>query len=101
MPNLTTLSLDDLSRVSGGADLGSANDVSASSLMARSPLEGRDIGAINPGGQVFENSHAGPSALERVNKSFESSTKLMSSFNETFGAFTQAPGFGNGDVMKP
>src|SRR5262245_5791219 len=58
-------------------------------------------GIVNPGGQVFERNHSGPSAYERVNNAFDNSTRAMRTFNEIGGAFTQAPGFGNGDVLKP
>jgi hypothetical protein len=58
-------------------------------------------GGVNPGGQVWENSHSGPSALERVNNAFDNSTRAMRTFNELGGALTQAPGFGRGDVLKP
>lgn len=88
---IPTISPDDLSRVTGGFDLEAAL-ASPSSKMT---------GPVNPGGQVFENSHAGPSALERVNKSFDDSTRAMRTFNELGGALAQAPGFGRGDVLKP
>jgi hypothetical protein len=52
-----------------------------------------------PGGQAFENNHSGPNALQRVNKAFDDSTKVMRTFNDTFGVVGQKPGFGNGPAM--
>ena len=109
MTSFPTIVNDDLSNViGGGAATGhqgpqfyNASPSSAAIAGAlASPSAGMG-GVVNPGGQMFENSHAGPSAYERVNSAFDNSTRAMSTFNEIGGAFTQSPGFGNGDVMKP
>ena len=97
--SITTISLGDLSSVTGGADLGAPSSEAIAGALA-SPSS-KMTGVVNPGGQVFENSHAGPSALERVNTAFDNSTRAMRTFNEFGGALTQAPGFGRGDVLKP
>jgi len=96
---ITSISPDDLSSVTGGAELGAPSSEAISGALANP--SSRMTGPVNPGGQVWENSHAGPSAYERVNKAFDDSTRVMRTFNEIGGAFTQAPGFGNGDVLKP
>jgi hypothetical protein len=103
--SITAICHDDLQAVHGGAaasDQGSlfypSGDAIAGALESPSA---RMSGIVNPGGQVFENSHAGPSAYDRVNSAFDNSTRVMRTFNEIGGAFTQSPGFGNGDVLKP
>jgi hypothetical protein len=109
MSIFTAVAYADLSNVIGG---GAATGYQGPQFYNASPSSGAIAGALaspsagmggvtNPGGQVFENSHAGPSAYDRVNSAFDNSTRAMSTFNEIGGAFTQAPGFGNGDVMKP
>lgn len=103
------LSTEALDHVIGGASAGTSNRIGTSGFTAGpASLSTRlgatpAIGACGPttGGQSFETSHAGPSALERVNTSFDNSTRVMRTFNDTFGFVTQAPGFGNGDVMAP
>lgn len=94
---IPTISSDDLSSVTGGAELPSSEAISG----ALASPSSRMTGVVNPGGQVWENNHSGPSALERVNTAFDKSTRAMRTFNELGGALTQAPGFGRGDVLKP
>jgi len=106
---ITTITSDDLMRVTGGGaatghqgpQFYKASPSSAAIHGALASPSSRMSGIVNPGGHVFENNHAGPSAYERVNAAFDHSTRAMSTFNELGGAFTQRPGFGNGDVMKP
>ncbi|NVB79727.1 MAG: hypothetical protein HOV81_15125 [Kofleriaceae bacterium] len=102
---ITAISHDDLEAVHGGAaasDQGSLFYPSSEAIAgALESPSARMSGVVNPGGQVFERSNAGPSAYERVNNAFDNSTRAMRTFNEIGGAFTQAPGFGNGDVLKP
>lgn len=100
------ISIDDLGDVVGGA-MKSASSTPLSGGYKPEPASlatklGMGSGpSIPAGGQVMENNHSGPSALERVNTAFDNSTRVMRTFNDTFGFVTQAPGFGNGDVMKP
>jgi hypothetical protein len=96
---IINISPDDLSSVTGGADLGAPSGEAIDGALA-SPSS-KMTGVVNPGGQVWENNHSGPSALERGNAAFDRSTRVMRTFNEIGGAFTQAPGFGKGDVLKP
>jgi len=99
---LQVIETDELSSVTGGADESFAGLPSGEALAgALESPSARMGGVVNPGGQVFENSHAGPSAYDRVNSAFDNSTRAMRTFNEIGGAFTQSPGFGNGDVLKP
>lgn len=97
---ITAISTDDLETVHGGADQSLFPSPEALAGALESP-SARMSGIVNPGGQVWENSHAGPTAYDRVNSAFDNSTRAMRTFNEIGGAFTQAPGFGNGDVLKP
>lgn len=98
------ISIEALEHVVGGA-MQSASTPTAgyspepANLSSKLGMGGGPVGA--PGGQVFENNHSGPSALQRVNNAFDNSTKVMRTFNDTFGFATQAPGFGRGDVMAP
>lgn len=99
----TTITDSDLSHVTGGGAVAPGADALSSDgiVDALTSPSAKMGGLINPGGQVFENSHAGPSAYERVNSAFDNSTRAMRTFNELGGVLTQAPGFGRGDVLKP
>lgn len=96
---IESIDLVHLDNVTGGAELPSSEALSGA-LANPSDRMGMG-GVVNPGGQVWENSHAGPSAYDRVNSAFDRSTRAMQTFNEIGGAFTQAPGFGRGNVLKP
>jgi hypothetical protein len=100
---MQTISLDQLELVHGGDDdgggLAGGGDIGGLSGALSQPNLSDSLGMQNampsaPGTQYFENDHSGPLAGQRISDSFDRSTRVMSTFNNTFGWATAKPGFG-------
>ena len=89
------LTIEQLGQVQGGE--GSDDSFSQPSLydsLTQSPSANFNPIVGPPGTQYFENDHSGPSANQRANDAFDNSTRVMRTFNDTFGWTTKSPGFG-------
>ena len=90
------LTIQQLLQVSGGEDGGDTgfSMPSLSDSLSESPSSKLNPIVGPPGTQYFENDHSGPSAAQRASDSFDRSTRVMRTFNDTFGWTTKKPGFG-------
>ena len=88
------LTIEQLTAVTGGEDGGDFPGMSLNDALTASPSANLNPIVGPPGTQYFENDHSGPSAYDRVNNQFDRSTRVMRTFNDTFGWTTTKPGFG-------
>ena len=88
------LTIEQLTAVTGGEDGGDFSGTSLTDALTASPSSNLNPVVGPPGTQYWENDHSGPTASQRGNDAFDRSTRVMRTFNDTFGWTTSKPGFG-------